>query len=72
MTIPTSRSSTTATSGSSSPRRRSVIRRSAPQWTDLSPGDPGMVLVEVFAYLTDLMIYRLNRVPESCTSSSCG
>ncbi len=43
---------------------RSVIRRSAPQWTDLSPSDPGMVLVELFAHLTDLMIYRLNRVPE--------
>jgi hypothetical protein len=33
-------------------------------WTDFSPGDPGVVLVELFAYLTELMIYRLNRVPE--------
>jgi hypothetical protein len=33
-------------------------------WTDFTPGDPGMVLVELFAHLTDLMIYRLNRVPE--------
>ncbi len=43
---------------------REVIRRKAPQWTDLSPSDPGMVLVELFAHLTDLMLYRLNRVPE--------
>jgi len=33
-------------------------------WTDFSPGDPGVVLVELFAHLTELMIYRLNRVPE--------
>jgi Baseplate J-like protein len=33
-------------------------------WTDFSPGDPGVVLLELFAHLTDLMIYRLNRVPE--------
>ena len=35
-----------------------------PAWTDLSPHDPGMVLVEVFAHLTELMLYRLNRVPD--------
>ena len=40
------------------------IRRTCPEWTDLSAHDPGIVLAEVFAYLTDLMIYRLNRLPE--------
>ena len=30
----------------------------------LSPNDPGMVLVELFAHLTETMIYRLNRVPQ--------
>jgi Baseplate J-like protein len=33
-------------------------------WTDLSEGDPGIVLLELFAYLTETMIYRLNRLPE--------
>lgn len=33
-------------------------------WTDLSPGDPGVVLLEAFAFLTEQMLYRLNRVPE--------
>src|SRR5579884_945495 len=42
-------------------RRR--IMQSSPGWTDLSPGDPGMVLLELFAHLTETMIYRLNRVP---------
>jgi hypothetical protein len=40
------------------------IRRSCPGWTDLSPGDPGMALIETFAHLTEVMIYRLNRLPE--------
>jgi hypothetical protein len=42
---------------------RQHITAHCPAWTDLSPSDPGMVLVEVFAYLTEIMIYRLNRVP---------
>ena len=40
------------------------LRGKTEAWTDFSPGDPGVVLVELFAYLTDLMIYRLNKVPE--------
>jgi hypothetical protein len=40
------------------------LRGKTDAWTDFSPGDPGVVLVELFAYLTDLMIYRLNKVPE--------
>ena len=42
---------------------RQRIAASCPAWTDHSDGDPGMVLLDVFAYLTDTMIYRLNRVP---------
>jgi hypothetical protein len=41
-----------------------LIGERCPGWTDLSPSDPGITLIEVFAYLTDIMIYRLNRVPE--------
>ena len=40
------------------------IRQSNTAWDDLSPHDPGIVLLELFAYLTDTMIYRLNRLPE--------
>jgi Baseplate J-like protein len=40
------------------------IGQRAPGWSDLSASDPGIVLVELFAYLTDLMIYRLNQLPE--------
>jgi hypothetical protein len=40
------------------------IQQHCPAWSDLSPGDPGIVLLEAFAYLTEVMIYRLNRIPE--------
>jgi hypothetical protein len=43
-------------------RRR--IQQLSPEWTDLSPNDPGIVLLELFAFLTETMIYRLNRLPE--------
>ena len=43
---------------------KTYLGEKAPGWTDHSPGDPGIVLVELFAYLTELMIYRLNRVPD--------
>ena len=43
-------------------RRRIALR--APGWTDLSPSDPGIVLLELFAFLTETMIYRLNRLPQ--------
>lgn len=40
------------------------IQQVDPEWTDLSVHDPGIVLVEAFAHLTDILLYRLNRVPE--------
>jgi hypothetical protein len=43
--------------------KRIIVNR-CPQWTDLTPGDPGMVILELFAFLTETMIYRLNRLPE--------
>ncbi len=40
------------------------ISQSCPEWTDRTPHDPGIVLMELFAFLTEAMIYRLNRVPD--------
>lgn len=40
------------------------VRQRCPGWTDLGPGDPGTTLVEVFAYLTETLLYRVNRLPE--------
>lgn len=41
-----------------------AVRRLCPEWTDLSPSDPGITLLEVFAFLTDALLFRLNRLPE--------
>ena len=43
---------------------RRHVRRLSPSWTDLSPGEPGTTILEVFAYLTETLLYRVNRVPE--------
>ncbi len=40
------------------------IQRYCPEWTDLNDSDPGMALVQLFAWLSELMIYKLNQVPE--------
>ena len=36
-----------------------------PEWTNPVVGDPGRTLVELFAWLTDTLLYRVNLVPES-------
>jgi hypothetical protein len=41
-----------------------TIERVAPHWSDRSPHDPGMVLVELFAHITEMMLFRLNKVPD--------
>src|SRR3954466_9808355 len=40
------------------------VAQTCPAWTDVTPHDPGVGLLEVFAYLTEVMLYRLNRLPE--------
>jgi hypothetical protein len=43
---------------------RQRITQLCPAWTDFNPSDPGMTLVELMAWLTDLTLYRVNRIPE--------
>ncbi|HET7505155.1 MAG TPA: putative baseplate assembly protein [Kofleriaceae bacterium] len=42
----------------------SMIPRYSPEWTNHNPSDPGITLIELAAWMTDLLIYRLNQVPE--------
>ncbi|MBW4436946.1 MAG: putative baseplate assembly protein [Pleurocapsa minor GSE-CHR-MK-17-07R] len=35
-----------------------------PEWTDHNLSDPGITLIELFAWMTDIVLYRLNRVPD--------
>jgi hypothetical protein len=43
---------------------RSLIPRYAPEWTDHNPSDPGITMLQLFAWLGEIIIYRLNRVPD--------
>lgn len=43
---------------------QAIAAARCPDWTDMSPGDPGTTLLEVYAYLTETMLYRLNRLPD--------
>lgn len=44
---------------------RAMIRRHAPRWTNENPSDFGMTLIELFASLTELLLYRVNRVTDA-------
>jgi predicted phage baseplate assembly protein len=43
---------------------RTRIPRYAPEWTDLNESDPGMTFIELFAWLSDMLLYRLGKVPQ--------
>src|SRR6202044_2908588 len=35
-----------------------------PEWTNFNETDPGIALTELFAWMSELIIYRLNQVPD--------
>jgi predicted phage baseplate assembly protein len=41
-----------------------MVMRACPEWTDHNVSDPGVTLIETFAFMTDQLLYRLNRVPD--------
>ena len=43
---------------------RSKIPLYCPKWTDYNLSDPGITLIELFAWMVDMLLYRLNKVPE--------
>jgi predicted phage baseplate assembly protein len=43
---------------------RGKIPLYCPKWTDYNLSDPGITLIELFAWMVDMLLYRLNRVPE--------
>ncbi len=34
------------------------------EWTDHNVSDPGVTLIELFAWMTDMLLYRVNQVPD--------
>ena len=41
------------------------INRLCPEWTDHNVSDPGVALIELFAWMTEMTLYRLNQIPEA-------
>jgi predicted phage baseplate assembly protein len=40
------------------------VQQRCPEWTDHNVSDPGVTLIETFAFMVEQVLYRLNRVPE--------
>lgn len=43
---------------------KTLVARYTPEWTNFNESDPGITLVELFAWFTEILIYRLNQVPD--------
>ena len=41
-----------------------LIPQYCPDWTNFNPSDPGITLIELFAWMTEMIIYRLNKVTD--------
>ena len=41
-----------------------LIPQYCPEWTNFNPSDPGVTLIELFSWMTEMVLYRLNRVPD--------
>ncbi|MEJ3405468.1 putative baseplate assembly protein [Rathayibacter sp. YIM 133350] len=41
-----------------------LVALRCPEWSDHNVSDPGVTLIETFAFMTDELFYRLNRVPD--------
>jgi predicted phage baseplate assembly protein len=45
-------------------KARLRIYQLCPEWTDYNVSDPGIMLIEFFAWMAEQMLYRLNQVPD--------
>src|SRR5436190_5822855 len=36
-----------------------------PEWTNFNDSDPGITVVQLFAFMTENLLYRSNRIPEA-------
>jgi hypothetical protein len=40
------------------------IPQECPEWTDHTPSDTGIILLELLAWLTEMVLYRVNQIPD--------
>ena len=43
---------------------KTLIPKYCPEWTDHNVSDPGVALIELFAWMMDMLLYRVNQVPD--------
>lgn len=43
---------------------KNLIPKHCPKWTNFNASDPGITLLELMAWMTETILYRLNRVPD--------
>jgi predicted phage baseplate assembly protein len=43
---------------------RTRIALACPEWTEHNVSDPGITLIEMFAWMTEVLLYRVNRIPD--------
>jgi predicted phage baseplate assembly protein len=43
---------------------RKRVAKQCHEWTEVNVSDPGITLIELFAWMTDMLSYRINRLPE--------
>jgi hypothetical protein len=48
---------------------RALIPNVLPAWTNHNPSDPGIVLVELLAWLTEMLLFQVNEIPEASTEA---
>jgi predicted phage baseplate assembly protein len=41
-----------------------LIPHFCPEWTDHNVSDPGVAMIELFAWMTDMLLYRVNQIPD--------
>jgi hypothetical protein len=48
---------------------RARIPALAPKWTDHNPGDPGITLIELFAWFAEMLVYQADQLPPDRTEA---
>lgn len=43
---------------------RALIPRYSKEWTNFNPSDPGITLLELFAWLSEMTIFRIDQIPQ--------
>jgi hypothetical protein len=46
---------------------RALIPSLQPAWTNHNPSDPGITLVELLAWLTEMLLFQVNEIPDAST-----